>query len=837
MAMTHHAAAECGCEDCSPHPLARNHYFTGKLMCERDFTDEQWFFREKIRLHHQRLHGVGVVCGLRIREYPNANCQDSLVILEPGSAVDCCGHDILVTAPDTFDFAAAPAVKALTDNKPHVLEFCLVWRECPTEEVPILYDECGCDDTQCAPNRILESYALEVRVDPPARAARNGTGKFHWGPSIGIAQAEAAALDETNQRIFIVAGPAAGPQTIYQVDTQHLLVEGSYAAAGVVQSIALAPAGATLYAALASATGPQLASFTPTAAGPGAAPATFALTGASATAVIALTTSAAGLFATDTQSGNYWFFPASAALAVPAGLTGSIGVACSPAAFSSNGDIAWIGTVDAATLNSITLASPATATPIPLGASPTASVTPGSVNDVALAANGAGADRLAILDKSGPYLHLFDTSAGSIIASVQLAVTPASLMVSADGGLAVVASAGALQAVNLKALAEGAADPAGAAFTLQTTLGACAMTAAGDRIYAPFTGAGAANQGGVAVVSLARADCRDALLGHDCPECEPPDCLVLARVAGWQAGSALQDMPHPSTPAPTGIAYIDNGARKVLASTEAITQALLCLMDHPAPGTSAPSPAPTPAPTTPTTPKLTHIVQISWPHGLSVQQSIYTQPTLALAFDGPVVEADLMQPLALMIQVSSYEFLENSKSAVLTWRQLRPTSLSFSFATPSPTGSFPSTWPASITTPLPPTTLTMCTAVQITLDPSTLAAAASTMKNVGVQDAAYLRVILNGDLVRDGATLPNGTPQPNGLDANHLPPWCGKPSYHTGDGVAGGVFESWLQFDEYSGFGRDPFRGDTKADEMPQPPAGNSVAQEPQPAQQAPSTS
>ena len=58
-------------------------------------------------------------------------------------------------------------------RRPTFCEFCLVWRECPTEEVPVLYDECGCDDTQCAPNRILE-VVLARRDRRPAAASRNG---------------------------------------------------------------------------------------------------------------------------------------------------------------------------------------------------------------------------------------------------------------------------------------------------------------------------------------------------------------------------------------------------------------------------------------------------------------------------------------------------------------------------------------------------------------------------------------------------------------------------------------------------------------------------------------
>ena len=312
----HHATADCGCEDCRPHSLARNNYFTGKLMCERDFSDEQWFFREKIRLHHQRLHGTGIVCGLQVRQYPNANCQNRLVLIEPGSAIDCCGHDILVVDQEVFDFTKAPAVQALiqaNDAKPHELEFCLVWRECPTEEVPILYDECGCDDSQCAPNRILESYAIEVRVDPPKSPAHLGSPRLHWGPSIDIAGATAIALDEAGQRLFVAAGTGA-QTTLYLVSTQHLLIESSYVVGQTVLDLALSPDGKTLYVAVGPATPgpPELLVFTPTATDITAP----AHSGSPSTATAADTsvalsvTSDGRLLAVGTATGNLWLYAA-----------------------------------------------------------------------------------------------------------------------------------------------------------------------------------------------------------------------------------------------------------------------------------------------------------------------------------------------------------------------------------------------------------------------------------------------------------------------------------------------------------------------------------------------
>ena len=87
-----------------------------------------------------------------------------------------------------FNFGAHPVIQELrqeaaaaveggntTPPKPHKLQFCLRYKECGTEEIPVLYDECGCDETKCAPNRILESYEVDVLLDPPVAQPPDGS--------------------------------------------------------------------------------------------------------------------------------------------------------------------------------------------------------------------------------------------------------------------------------------------------------------------------------------------------------------------------------------------------------------------------------------------------------------------------------------------------------------------------------------------------------------------------------------------------------------------------------------------------------------------------------------
>jgi len=792
MSMDRHGDLAATCEDCKPRALTRNNYFTGKLLVERDFTDEQWYFREKIRLHHQRLHGTGVVCGLQIRAHPT--CPDRLVVLRPGSAVDCCGHDILVAHEEVFDITSVPAIDALVqakDTATHVLEFCLSWRECPTEEIPVLYDECGCDDTQCAPNRILESYSLDVVVRPSLPPVHLHAPKLHWGScSINIADPVAVALDEANDRLFVLTGGTNS--TLYQLGTEHLLIETSLPLGRAALDLATSPDGAILYVAVQGAAAAEIWVFNPSGSGGLALPPAATLTlGSAHETAIALTAASDGrLLAAAPASGNLWLLPAG--MPATATLTATASGARSAGVFSSDGKSAWFAT-GAATLIEADLTS---GTPSLKTVNITGTPTVASFA-VALATTGPSGDTLAVLDQAHKSLCLV-TTAGAVTNCAALADAPTSMMIAPGGAFAIVASAQALQAVNLIALANGAANTTSGDFALSPTIGRFAMTASGRRLYVPYSGASPPPPAGaVAVIDITSADCRDALLAPECPDCDTPDCVVLARVNNWQVGFKLEDIQDPPTsPADdhaAGIARIDNSARTVLASMQAITEALLCLMDNgtqggvgPAgpsgpPGPAGPAgqtgpagPAGPPGPTGATGPQgpsglskdLTGICAVSWQQngGTVTVADVITAP-LTIAFSSPVQTLDLTTQSVRLL--GSLVPPQPNPMGLVVWGEVPLILSCVNLATPCDVKSAATaiTAGAGIT----------CNAVQLKAN-----LRAAVAENNG---KLPLRVEVHGDLIRDDKL--------RGLDGNHLPPWLPNVS-KTGDGIAGGLFESWF---------------------------------------------
>lgn len=70
--------------------IKRNRYFSGKLLSEKDLTDEQNYYREKLRLHNIKLHGWGIVSGLQ------ASVSNNGIIISAGMAIDGYGRELVL---------------------------------------------------------------------------------------------------------------------------------------------------------------------------------------------------------------------------------------------------------------------------------------------------------------------------------------------------------------------------------------------------------------------------------------------------------------------------------------------------------------------------------------------------------------------------------------------------------------------------------------------------------------------------------------------------------------------------------------------------------------------
>lgn len=768
------SGSDCCCEECEPTTPVRNNYFTGKLLVERDFTDEQFYFREKIRQHHQRLHGVGVVCGLQIVEHPNPACRDRMVVLQPGLAIDCCGHDILVIDEEVLVLEDFPAFKALKDagddRKDHRLEFCIKYRECPTEEIPVLFDECGCDDTQCAPNRILESFEIDLRVDAKLPDKMVHAPALAWKDTLGIAHAAFVALDPPRNRAFVLTSESKA--TLYQIDLTNQSVVASFGMAQKASAIAVAPDGKTVAVSSRPATATTgvnvtLSAFTPDATGGIAAgPANEDKVPNTGPGAVSLVASTAGFVLLNGTELTTFKAP----LNVPAGPTkhrtftaARIGIAA-----ESAGKI-YVADPVAKHVSAIDL----TATGLPDLTDKALTAT--AIDQMAFVPDAAG-DRVAILDKAAKIVRLVDPVAGTTIgSSAALAAEPVEMAISPDGRWSWVAiddgTNASIVGVDLGRLRLGEAPPSVGSVAIGRPVGPLALSPLGELLYAPYDD----SLNGVAVVSISEANCWGVLEGKDCPGCVVPDCLILATVEHYRIGRKLEDLPgDPVNDPANGIARIDNKTwRTILPSTQAIAQALLCLKGLggvPGPKGDDGLPGQNGLPGKPGDPgldlTLAHVCAISWEHRKILKLTELLRNGLRIGFDFPVILADI-DDRSLEVQV---EVRHDDKTVCwcnwpsrpekgivgLKFEKLCEKIESAKETAPGPNGEVEGVWWIPGDEPRP------------------------------AQRDARIRVLLHGDLIADV--------KGRSLDGNHLAPWLSPGSgAKSGDGIAGGMFESWFQ--------------------------------------------
>lgn len=99
-------SCDCGApERCGVPCLERPVYSAGQLLTADALRLGQRYAEERFALRRY-IDGVGVVCGLHVRCDPD---RPGWIIVEPGFAVDCCGHDLTVCEPVRMDLCAAIA--------------------------------------------------------------------------------------------------------------------------------------------------------------------------------------------------------------------------------------------------------------------------------------------------------------------------------------------------------------------------------------------------------------------------------------------------------------------------------------------------------------------------------------------------------------------------------------------------------------------------------------------------------------------------------------------------------------------------------------------------------
>jgi DNA-binding beta-propeller fold protein YncE len=803
-----HGASGAGgvCVECDIPQLARNNYFTGKLLVERDFTDEQRYVLGKLRRHNQRLHGWGVACGLKVKEHPNQGCRDRFVLIEPGTAIDCCGREILVTREEYFDFESQflanwqkqHGPNSQPDpNTPHKIQICISYRECGTEDIPALFDDCSCDATSCQPNRILDSYNFDVLIDPKPTGADGQNIDVDWSCTIGLANVVRVAVSGGTNRLFALTS-ASNTATLYMVDTTNDSILASQTfPQNTGLDVAVSPAGDFVYVALQPTTPatakPQilvlatndLTTTVNTLSPVGAKNDALRLSVAPAPdgrllAVIPGSNSVS-VWATDINGPNLPQPPK------------SVAVGTNPVSISvgDNGLYAYVANTGSKNVSAITLSTLAPTTPVP--------GLPGTAlpSAVAVASTTAG-DTLAVLDTTNKSLYFIGipaagpgaaTAIGSPLTT--LAYPPVDVVVSPAGHWAHVLekdsaapNTGYVQVVDVHAVQLNGPNILGSPVSVGIQPTGETLSKDGKHLYVTYSGDAKSVPGAVAVLNVVQDACCDLFKQtiEGCPDCTDGNCIILATINSYKYTQLVVD------------ADIDNLIdRHLLVSTDILTQVVQCLCEQGGgAGTAGPQGPPgSPGakgdkgdqglqgiqgpkgdkgykgdPGTGLDSTYVKIAQISWIHNgtLSQSQLERTNLRLLIAFNDNVQSVDLTTDLTTLTTDSVAVLFPTHERAILqtTWREadinVRP-------------GNFATT--GVVTSAFTPVGSGSANGLEIRVPEIIL-------KLVNMK----IRVVVRGDFIRD-TTL-----QQRAIDADHLPPWV--PARLTGDGIEGGTFESWF---------------------------------------------
>jgi DNA-binding beta-propeller fold protein YncE len=603
--MKHHEHDSNGtCPDCQIAPFIRNNYFTGKLMTARDFFTEQEYFSSKLAHHHQRLHGWGIVCGLDVVQHGVPECRERYVIVKPGTAIDCCGREILVTEDETLELKRFEAVKALADqpdDKDHRLQICIRYRECPTEEVPVLYDDCGCDETQCAPNRILESYEFDILVDQPLQAAevhspvlkRYSTANPPHATRVALHAVQAAGA-----HLYVLAADNANNKTVFQLETQSYGVVGTHALPSKGLELAISQDGSRMYVVIENPSGqagdPRQLVVVDTAALSNPSVRVVDIPGSANSPVYLAALSTGGaLIALVGTTGDLHLWPTSLndPGPNPTPETKNLGPNLSSLVLSSNGQYACTADATNNRLVRYDISSKVVGE---------IKVTSGGANPSALAlVASSGPDLLAVVSPADKKLYLVEPETPSLLGFADLPYTPLDVGVSPGGAWAYVleddGTQSFVQVVSLRQMQQKLPILLSAPFAVGPNSREVIVSSSGKRLYVPFEDdLTLLGRGGVAVLEVNEQRCLDLLYGP-CPECDSVDCVILATIENYHPGFSVVDMgDSPTDPVAdrtAKMARIDNRlGRKMLPSVQALAEAVECMLERESggPGTQGP---------------------------------------------------------------------------------------------------------------------------------------------------------------------------------------------------------------------------------------------------------
>jgi hypothetical protein len=199
-------------------PTKHVNYVQGMVLGVDDFDQEFTYLSERGQWLARDLIGYGTVSGLAV------TIEDSdkgkRVAVSPGVAVSPRGQLIRVAPKqcavlnEWLKGAVKKDISPGTTTLPVYVVLC--YRDCPTDEVPILGEPCRTEEESMAPSRIVDDFRLELRLDPPPQREEDAVRDFiAWLRQIEIVD---FAADPQDLKNFLDAIRAAAQELPSPID-------------------------------------------------------------------------------------------------------------------------------------------------------------------------------------------------------------------------------------------------------------------------------------------------------------------------------------------------------------------------------------------------------------------------------------------------------------------------------------------------------------------------------------------------------------------------------------------------------------------------------------------
>jgi hypothetical protein len=163
--------------------LERVRYFPRQLITPTELTQEQDYFRARLRRHNRMLHGWGIVCGacVRVADPKMPTCS---VVVETGYVLGPFGDEIVIADEVPIDICAEDLDGNATSGcggggdpwcrdvrvdrrSDQDLYIAIRYDECESRPIRVDPAGCGCGDDACEYSRIRDGFALRVLTELP----------------------------------------------------------------------------------------------------------------------------------------------------------------------------------------------------------------------------------------------------------------------------------------------------------------------------------------------------------------------------------------------------------------------------------------------------------------------------------------------------------------------------------------------------------------------------------------------------------------------------------------------------------------------------------------------